>query len=125
LEPSLTSKQEVIGTFYRSAYGDNKTARATELAQKHNMTGHELALRWVVHHSAIDASLGDAVILGASKPAQLEESLSICEKGPLPDELVKAMDDVWAAAEADAPSFSPWADIEGKPFAMDFFSKKD
>ena len=88
------------------------------------MTGHELALRWVVHHSAIDASLGDAVILGASKPAQLEDSLRICEKGPLPDELVKAMDDVWAAAKAEGPSYSPWVDIEGKPTAMDLTSLK-
>ena len=39
---------------------------------------------------------GDAVIIGASSAAQLEENLTNLEKGPLPEEMVKAFDEGWA-----------------------------
>ena len=39
---------------------------------------------------------GDAVITGASGAAQLEENLTNLEKGPLPEEMVKAFHEDWA-----------------------------
>jgi aflatoxin B1 aldehyde reductase len=38
---------------------------------------------------------GDAIIIGASSAAQLEENLANFEKGPLPEEVVKAFDEGW------------------------------
>lgn len=38
---------------------------------------------------------GDAVIIGASKTEQLEENLINLEKGPLAEDVVKALDEGW------------------------------
>lgn len=110
----------------RSWYGDNKTALALTVASRFNITGHEMSLRWTLHHSDLSSSKGDAIILGASRPEQLESSLTSCERGPLPEELVQALEEVWAEAEAEAPSYSPWVDTEGKVLVIDFaVEKKD
>lgn len=83
-----------------------------------------MSLRWTLHHSHLDGSKGDAIILGASRPEQLESSLTSCEKGPLPEELVRALEEVWAEAEPEAPSYSPWVDREGKVLVMNFKIEK-
>jgi aflatoxin B1 aldehyde reductase len=38
---------------------------------------------------------GDAIIIGASSAAQLEENLVNFEKGPLPEDVVQALDEGW------------------------------
>jgi aflatoxin B1 aldehyde reductase len=50
---------------------------------------------------------GDAVITGASSVAQLEENLANLEKGPLPEEMVKAFDEAWALMKASAGPYFP------------------
>ncbi|RDW75637.1 hypothetical protein BP5796_06458 [Coleophoma crateriformis] len=62
-----------------------------------------LAYRWVTFNSALEASLGDGVILGASKASQLEESLAAFKDGPLDAETVKKIDGFWKKVEKDAP----------------------
>jgi aflatoxin B1 aldehyde reductase len=52
----------------------------------------EAALRWVVFHSTLGA--GDAVILGASREAQIVSSMEIIGKGPLDQGVVMAVE-VW------------------------------
>lgn len=83
------------------------------------INGHEVALRWVMHHSALKPDFGDAIVIGSAKPAQLDEALTICKKGPLPDELVRMIDELWNVAESTAPGYSPWVDAEGKFIEMD------
>ena len=52
-------------------------------AQKHNLTLAEVALRWLSHHSQLKKEYGDAVIIGASSKAHIEQNLLDLEKGPL------------------------------------------
>ena len=42
-------------------------------ASKHKLTLAEVALRWVSHHSLLKREYGDAVIIGASRLAHIEE----------------------------------------------------
>ena len=72
-------------------------------AQKHGLTGQSAALRWILHHSALSAEHGDAIIIGASSLQQLEENLKICNGGLLPDDMVKVIDEVWKSAKPLAP----------------------
>lgn len=75
----------------------------------------EIALRWVAHHSAlrvggVDYGKGkgkgdDGIIIGVSSQAQLEANLKDLEKGPLPEEVVKALDRAWEAAKGDQPNY--------------------
>ncbi|KAE9392441.1 Aldo/keto reductase [Gymnopus androsaceus JB14] len=66
-------------------------------ADAHNLTMAEIALRWVSHH--------DAVLIGASSVAHIEQNLVDLEKGPLPEEVVKALDDAWESVKPFAAKY--------------------
>jgi aflatoxin B1 aldehyde reductase len=57
----------------------------------------------VGYHSALKPEHGGAVIFGASKLAQVEETIGSLKSGPLKPESVKAIDDVWDRVKHDAP----------------------
>jgi aflatoxin B1 aldehyde reductase len=65
------------------------------VAKKHGLSEAECALRWMTNHSLLKREFGDAIIIGASSAAQLEENLVNLEKGPLPEDVVKALDEGW------------------------------
>lgn len=65
--------------------------------KERGLTPLEVAIRWVVHHSALGDD--DAVILGASKAAQVKETVAMTRKGPLPDEFVMLAEELWAAVK--------------------------
>ena len=52
----------------------------------------EAAVRWTQHHSAVDASLGDAILIGVSRIEQLEPIMRASKQGPLPDAVVEAFE---------------------------------
>ncbi|KOC12435.1 aldo/keto reductase [Aspergillus flavus AF70] len=80
-------------------YWNKTTFAALEIiqaaAQKHGLTVAECAYRWLVHHSVLDKKHGDALIIGASSVKQLEGNLADSEKGPLPEDVVQAMEQAW------------------------------
>ncbi len=71
------------------------TERAIDLVAKSGISGHGAALRWTVYHSNLATEHGDGVIIGVSSPAQLTSNLDMIEQGPLPEELVQAMNEVY------------------------------
>ncbi|EIW75849.1 Aldo keto reductase [Coniophora puteana RWD-64-598 SS2] len=75
----------------------------SELLQKHGLSGPEVALRWMQHHSRLTPS--DAVILGASSVTQLEANIDASEKGPLPQEVVEALSELWTENQGRAPPY--------------------
>lgn len=98
----------------RNFYGDDKTNNIQHLAAQHGLSGYELCIRWILFHSLLDAGKDDAIVLGATRPEQLEDTLSsIVPRGPLDDVVVKKMEDIWTSFEKDAPSFSPWVGTDG------------
>ncbi|KIH93735.1 aldo/keto reductase [Sporothrix brasiliensis 5110] len=92
------------GTNYRTRYWNDAYFDALDVvrpvAKAHGIPTAEAALRWVSHHSVLRKEHGDAVIIGASSAAQLEDNLASLEKGPLPDEVVQAFDDAWNVVKA-------------------------
>ena len=99
------------GLMYRQRYFKDATFDALQLieqtAQKHNLTLLEIALRWCVHHSALKIKNGgrDGIIIGVSSFAQLEGNLKDLEKGPLPDDVVKTLDEAWLITKATTPNY--------------------
>ena len=89
------------GAMYRKRYFKDATFDALRIiepvAQKHNLTMLEIALRWCTHHSALKMQKGgrDGVIIGVSSFDQLKSNLADLEKGPLPDEVIKVLDEAW------------------------------
>ncbi|RAL03718.1 aldo/keto reductase family protein [Aspergillus ibericus CBS 121593] len=84
------------GTFTRKRYYQEVYFDALEVlrpvAGKYGISEVECALRWLVHHSELRAELGDGIVIGSSSEGQMEENLVAMEGGPLPGEVVEALD---------------------------------
>ncbi len=99
------------GQMYRERYFKDATFDALRLiegvAQKHNLTMLEIALRWCTHHSALKMQDGgrDGVIIGVSSLNQLESNLKDLEKGPLPEDVLKALDEAWLITKPTTPKY--------------------
>ncbi|GAA6047322.1 hypothetical protein JCM3770_001886 [Rhodotorula araucariae] len=87
------------GQNYRNRYWRDEYFYALELiepvAQAHSLTLAEIALRWVSHHSLLARDKGDNILIGASSVKHLEANLVDLEKGPLPQEVLDALDKAW------------------------------
>lgn len=71
---------------YRLRYWNDAYFTALEkidkVAQKHNLTMGEVALRWMNHHSLMKREYDDAVIIGASSKKHIEEVCSVYSPTP-------------------------------------------
>ncbi|KAI9838379.1 MAG: hypothetical protein M1819_005647 [Sarea resinae] len=99
-----------MGHLYRQRYFHDATWDALRIIEpvvaKHGLTMVETALRWVVHHSALKIKDGnDGILIGVSSFTHLQSNLADLEKGPLPAEVVQALDEAWAVAKAQAPNY--------------------
>jgi aflatoxin B1 aldehyde reductase len=107
-EGTRWDKNTLVGQISASNYHKDALFDAAkkvhDAAEKAGISGHAIALRWMLHHSALNG--GDAMIIGASSLQQLEGNLEICKAGPLPAELLKVVEDVWGPAKDFAPSSS-------------------
>ncbi|XP_061458160.1 aflatoxin B1 aldehyde reductase member 2 [Rhineura floridana] len=63
------------------------------------------ALRWIYHHSKLQADHGDAVIIGMSTMEQLQENLACSEEGPLLPGVVDAFERAWHLTVHDCPNY--------------------
>lgn len=102
-----------LGPIFRDIYFKESTFQALEViqgaAEKHHLTVAEVALRWLVHHSALRTAAkggNDGVIIGISKIEQLDQNIQDMRKGPLPEEVVEALEKAWLIAKGTASD--PW-----------------
>ncbi|KAF2272826.1 aflatoxin b1-aldehyde reductase [Westerdykella ornata] len=93
-DPNRMQGKNFRGRYWNEAYFSALDV-IRPVAKKLGLSTAEAASRWVMHHSALRKEHGDAVIIGASSAAQLEENLVNLEKGPLPAELVEAFEEAW------------------------------
>ncbi|KND86343.1 Aflatoxin B1 aldehyde reductase member 2 [Tolypocladium ophioglossoides CBS 100239] len=98
------------GASYRSRYFRESTFRSMQVIEaavaKHDLTMIETALRWMVHHSQLRVKGGnDGILIGVSGVEQLENNLDNLEKGPLPEDVVQALDQAWEISKADSTSY--------------------
>jgi 1-deoxyxylulose-5-phosphate synthase len=75
--------------------------RLRQIAQSAGRSLVSLSLNWLLHHTA-----SDVVILGASSLAQLNENLAAGEEGPLPEDVIKACDQVWQDLRGPLPIYN-------------------
>ncbi|KAL2855851.1 NADP-dependent oxidoreductase domain-containing protein [Aspergillus pseudoustus] len=98
------------GAMYRKRYFRDATFDALAViepvVEKHGLTLPETAIRWVHHHSKLNIKDGrDGIIIGVSSFSQLESNLRDVQKGPLPEEVVEALDKAWLIAKPTAPDY--------------------
>jgi aflatoxin B1 aldehyde reductase len=98
---------------YRDRYFQDSMFNALNVIEpvvkQHNLTLLEVALRWCVHHSQLKVFSNnggnDGIIIGVSSLQQLEGNLENLEKGPLPDEVIKVLDEAWDGIKYQGPSY--------------------
>ena len=61
----------------------------------------ELALRWLLSRPLVTA-----VLLGGSKPDQLRANLATADRGPLPQDVLDACDEVGATLAGPMPAYN-------------------
>ncbi|KAI6906948.1 Aldo/keto reductase [Hortaea werneckii] len=110
-EGRYSDKVGRMGAMYRTRYFKDATFEALRViepvVQKHGLTLLETAFRWLTHHSQLNIKEGgnDGIIIGVSSEQQLEGNLKDLEKGPLPDEVVKALDEAWMVAKPTTANY--------------------
>jgi len=104
-----TSKGTNQSKNYRLRYWNDQYFKALDVisaaAREHSLTIVEIALRWVNHHSFLKSEHGDAIIIGASRLTHIEENLTDFEKGPLPEPVLRAVDDAWDIVKGDVKKY--------------------
>ncbi|KAK9242225.1 NADP-dependent oxidoreductase domain-containing protein [Lipomyces tetrasporus] len=102
------------GALYRSRYFKDVYWDAVSLvqpvAEKHGLALLEIALRWLVHHSQLklgtsNGLVGDGIIIGVSSLEQLQDNINAIESGPLPEDVVVALDAAWKVVKSDVSPY--------------------
>ncbi|KLO16932.1 Aldo/keto reductase [Schizopora paradoxa] len=97
------------GKSYRRRYWNEHYFKALQIIQdaadEAGLTMQEVALRWICHHSSMRRENGDSVLIGASALGHIEQNLVDLEQGPLPSEVVKALDDAWLVVAPHAVAY--------------------
>ncbi|KAK7713045.1 hypothetical protein SLS63_012188 [Diaporthe eres] len=99
-------KSNFLGKCYHLMYNRPNALEALdrwhEIAEAEDISGVEMAFRWVVHNSALDGSLGDGVVIGASTTEQWKGNLAAIQKGPLSSEANAKIDSLWGPLKSES-----------------------
>ncbi|KZO91620.1 Aldo/keto reductase [Calocera viscosa TUFC12733] len=95
---AIMYRQRYLKDAYITAVKTIKTA-----ADKHGFTMTEVALRWCQHHSVLIPT--DGVIFGGTSVAQVEANSLDSEKGPLPADVIQALDEAWISIGHNSPTY--------------------
>lgn len=105
-EGRFGDKNNALNAIYDGMYNRPSFVAALDtweqIAKDEGVSRAELAYRWVVYHSKLQADLGDAIIVGARTGQQLSETVAAIGKGPLSDAAAKKIDQVWESVKAEA-----------------------
>jgi len=94
------NNQLYLDRYWHPAYFE-AVDRLREISERAGRGLVDLSLSWLLHHT-----VADCVILGASKMEQLNENLAAFERGPLPEDVVQACDDVWRNLRGVTPKYN-------------------
>ena len=99
----------VQGKLYRDRFWNDAYLDAlTEIhrsCEGHGLDAISVALRWLIHHSQLNAERNDGVIIGASSLEQLRHNLTAVTEGPLPTDILTAIDDAALKAQPEWPPY--------------------
>jgi aflatoxin B1 aldehyde reductase len=106
-QPGRFGTNSRTGAMYTTMYGKESLFEALDewehIANDAGISKAALAYRWITYHSALKKEYGDGVIVGASKVAQLEETLNVIEDGPLDAKTADRVEAIWKKVEHEAP----------------------
>ena len=94
-----------LSSMYKDRYWNAETFAVIEalgaIASEAGITLPELSLRWLLSKPVVSS-----VLLGGSKPHQLEANITAAQAGPLPPEVVAACDEAGLALAGSMPGYN-------------------
>lgn len=97
------------GERYRERYWKQELFDTVEVlktaASKLGLSPVDVAHQWLMHHSCLDGSKGDKLIIGASSVEHAEANFAACSKGPLPDDIIAVLDQGWRLHMPNCPNY--------------------
>ncbi len=94
-----------LATMYKDRYWNAETFTVIEalgaIASEAGITLPELSLRWLLSKPVVSS-----VLLGGSKPHQLETNIAAAQAGPLPDDVLAACDEAGLALAGSMPGYN-------------------
>jgi aflatoxin B1 aldehyde reductase len=97
------------GKVYRDRYMNDAyldaLAEIHRSCEGHGLDAISVALRWLIHHSQLNAERNDGIIIGASSLEHLRHNLTAVTEGPLPTEVLAAIDDAALKAQPKWPPY--------------------
>src|SRR5258708_31176729 len=97
------------GKLYRDRYWNDAyidaLAEIHRSCEGHGLNAVSVALRWLIHHSQLNAERNDGVIIGASSLEQLRHNLTAVTEGPLPTDVLTAIADAALKAQPKWPPY--------------------
>ncbi|KAJ3286480.1 hypothetical protein HDU79_006454 [Rhizoclosmatium sp. JEL0117] len=95
-DPNTSQGERYRDRYWNKTYFDAVEHVKQAVAKHEGMTMVNASHRWVFHHSKLDQSKGDGVVIGVSSVKHAKENLKDCEDGPLPKDIVDAFDEAYA-----------------------------
>ena len=95
--------------YWKKSYFD-AVDHVKNLADIEGISMAEVAYRWLSYHSDMDESKDDGIILGASRIEQMTQNLNALSKGPLPSNILEALNEAWEMAKPDCPPYFKYID---------------
>ena len=94
-----------LASMYKDRYWNAETFAVIEalgaIASEAGITLPELSLRWLLSKPVVTS-----VLLGGSKPHQLEANITAAQAGPLPDDVIAACDEAGQAIAGSMPGYN-------------------
>jgi len=95
------------GKLYRERYWNDAYLDALAAIHRscegHGLDAVSVALRWLIHHSELNAERNDGGIIGAFSLEQLRHNLTAVTEGPLPTDVLAVIDDAALKAQPKWP----------------------
>lgn len=105
--PGRFDKETFAGQMYHKLYNRGPLVDVLveweNIANAANASKAALAYRWVMFNSALKTQYEDGIILGASRPKQLKETLGALEAGPLEKDIADRIERIWEKVKDVAP----------------------
>lgn len=76
-----------------------KLRRWNKISEEYKISQLSMAYRWMMYHSFLTPEKGDGMVIRASGAWQVNEIMEGLKEGPLPEEVLRAVNELWPAVE--------------------------
>ncbi len=100
----FTQRPNYLKRYWHNSYFE-ALSKIESSCDEYGISITEATFRWLSFHSMLNTNRGDGIILGASKIEHIHQNIEYVNNGPLPEEIVKTINETWNITKQDAPIY--------------------